>query len=228
VRRNQQYFISKNAERLEQEINLHVKVIAKPNATDYEMPCTSGTFDRRKLAFEGSSERSKRRKSKQLRQTAGLPELTHATKMSLRSTGKTDATKVFIEAFERAPTKALRITKAWTAHAKNIVVLYTLEEALSLFIEAHLTKSQYTTIRSQVKMKNCNIYPSYHIIKAAKEECYPPKDKILIQESLVELDLQVLLDKTASRIIMAQKNVIDIVLDDTSKEFVLISKWGCH
>jgi hypothetical protein len=41
------------------------------------------------------------------------------------------------------------------------------------------------------------------------------------------VDLQALLDKTAPRIIMAQKNVIDIVLDDTSKEFVLISKWGC-
>jgi hypothetical protein len=75
-------------------------------------------------------------------------------------------------------------------------------------------------------MKNCNIYPSYHVTKAAREECYPPKDKILIQESL-EVDLQALLDKTASRIIMAQKNVIHIVPDDTSKEFFLISKWGC-
>jgi hypothetical protein len=46
-------------------------------------------------------------------------------------------------------------------------------------------------------MKNCNIYTNYHVIKAAKEECYPPKDKILIQESLVEADLQAILDKTA-------------------------------
>jgi hypothetical protein len=53
-----------------------------------------------------------------------------------------------------------------------------------LFIEAHLTKK--LKIRSQAKMQNCNIYPSYHAIKAAKEECYPSKDKILIQESLVE------------------------------------------
>jgi hypothetical protein len=41
------------------------------------------------------------------------------------------------------------------------------------------------------------------------------------------VDLQALLDKTASRTIIPQKNGIDIVLDDTSKEFVLISKWGC-
>jgi len=48
-----------------------------------------------------------------------------------------------------------------------------------LFIEAHWAKSQYTKIRSQAKMKNCNIYPSYSVIKAAKE-CYPSKGTIFI------------------------------------------------
>jgi hypothetical protein len=89
--------VSKNAEWFEQEMNLHIKVIAKRNATDYEMPCTSGTRGRRKLAFEESSQRSKRRKSKELRQTVGFPELTHATKMSLRSAGKTDAATFSVE-----------------------------------------------------------------------------------------------------------------------------------
>jgi hypothetical protein len=103
-------------------------------------PCTSGIRGLRKLAFEESSERSKRRKPKELRQTAGFPELTHATKMRLRSAGKTDVAKLFSEALETTPTRALRIRKAWTAHAKNIVVPYTPEEALSLFIEAYLTK----------------------------------------------------------------------------------------
>jgi hypothetical protein len=64
----------------------------------YKMPCNSGIRSRRKLAFEDSSERSKRRKSKELQQTVRFPELTHATKMSLRSAGKTDATKLFSEA----------------------------------------------------------------------------------------------------------------------------------
>jgi len=34
------------------------------------------------------------------------------------------------------------------------------------------------------------------------------------------------MDKRASRIIKAQKNVIDFILNNISKEFVLISKWG--
>jgi hypothetical protein len=122
---------------------------------------------------------SKRRKSEKLRKTVGFPELTHSTKRNLRSSGKTDAAKIFSEALETTPARRLRIRKAWGAHAKNVLAPFT-PEALSLFIEAHLTKSLNTKIQSQTKIKNCSIYPSYRVIKAAKEECYPIKDKILI------------------------------------------------
>jgi hypothetical protein len=36
------------------------------------------------------------------------------------------------------------------------------------------------------------------------------------------------MDTTASRFIMAQKMPYTFFLDDISKEFVLISKWGCY
>jgi hypothetical protein len=49
------------------------------------------------------------------------------------------------------PTRALRIKKAGAAHANNVLVLYIPEEALSLFIEAYLTKRQYTNLRSPAK-----------------------------------------------------------------------------
>jgi hypothetical protein len=124
--------------------------------------------------------------------------------MNLRSSGKTDAAKLFSEALQTTPARGLRIRKAWGSHAKNILVPFT-PEALSLFTEAHLTNSLNTTIRSQTKLKNCSIYPSYHAIKASKEECYPSKDKILIYKSLVEVYLKAIVDKTAYRIIMAQK-----------------------
>jgi len=62
-----------------------IKGIAKPIETDYEMAITSDVSGRRKFAFEESS---RRRKLKELRKTAGLPELTHVNKMSLRSAGK--------------------------------------------------------------------------------------------------------------------------------------------
>jgi len=142
---------------LEQEINLHITGIAKPNETDYEIICTSDKSGRRKLAFEDGSERNKRRKSKDLRKTVGFPEITHATKMSLISAGEMDAAKLFSEALEATPTREIRIRKAWGAHTKNVLVLFTPEEALSLFIEANLTKCQYIKIRSQAKIKNLHL-----------------------------------------------------------------------
>jgi hypothetical protein len=74
--------------------------------------CTSDKSGRRKLAFKDSSERSKGRKSKELLKTVGFPELTHATKLNLRSAGKTDAAKLFSEALETTPTRGSRIRKA--------------------------------------------------------------------------------------------------------------------
>jgi hypothetical protein len=115
------------------------------------MQCTLGKTGSRKLAFEDSSERSKRRKSKELLKTVGFPELTHATKMSLRSAGKTDAAELFSEAIETIPSRELRIRKAYAAHAINVFVLYISEKVLSLFIEAHLTKSQYKKFKIKQK-----------------------------------------------------------------------------
>jgi len=51
---------------------------------------------------------------------------------------------------------------------------------------------------------------------------------IYTYKPLVEVYLQVLVDRIGSRIIMAQKNATDSVLDNISQEFFLISKWGCH
>jgi hypothetical protein len=100
--------------------------------------------------------------------------------MNLRSSGKTYAAKHFSEALETTPARWLRIRKAWGAHAKNVLAPFTPEALLSLFIEPHLSKSLNTKILSQTKIKNCSIYSSYHVIKAAKEECFPSKDIILI------------------------------------------------
>ena len=81
---------------------------------------------------------------------------------------KSVAAKLFTEALETNSLRDLRTRKAWVAHTKNVFVLFTPEEALSLFIEAHLTKIEHINFRIQAKMRNCNIYPSYHVIKACK------------------------------------------------------------
>jgi len=66
--------------------------------------------------------------------------------MSFLSVGKTDAAKLYNGTIETAPKGSLRIRKVWVVHTKNIFIPYASEEALSLFTEAHLTKSQYINI----------------------------------------------------------------------------------
>jgi hypothetical protein len=65
------------------------------------MPYTSGISGRRKLVFEEGSERNKCRKSKDLRKTVGLPELTNATNINGRSAVKTDTAKFCSGALEK-------------------------------------------------------------------------------------------------------------------------------
>ena len=108
--------------------------------------------------------------------------------MSLRSAGNTGAAKICSGALETAPTRALRLRKAWAARNN------TAGEVLSLFIEPHLTNSMYKNSRSN-KNKELHIYPVFLVIKAAKEECCPYKDTILFQEYLAEINLQAFLNK---------------------------------
>jgi hypothetical protein len=108
------------------------------------MSCTTATRGRPKLAFEDSSVKIKRRKSKELRKTVGFTKLAHANKMSLQTAGKTDAAGLFSETLETAQTTGLIIRKVWNVHAK------------------------YKNSK-KAKMKHCNIFSIYHVIKAAKE-----------------------------------------------------------
>ena len=98
------------------------------------MPCTSGKSGRRKLAFEDSSESCIRRKSKELRNTVGFPELSQASKMSLRSSGRTDIAKLHSDTSETTPTRALRIRKVEAAHAKKCIdTVYCRRSTVSVF-----------------------------------------------------------------------------------------------
>jgi len=62
-----------------------------------------------RLAFDDSSERSKSRKSEELRKTVRFPEMTHATKMNLPSSGKTDAAKLSGEALKTILARGLTL-----------------------------------------------------------------------------------------------------------------------
>lgn len=192
---------------------------------DINQPSTSRS-GRPKLSFEESSERSKRRKTKDLAGKHGRQQLTHAVQVSLKSAGEKDAAKLVKEALQTTPTRSSKIAEAWMKKQKTVVP-YTPDEALSLFVETKMTKSQYLKIRLGAKSRRVNIYPNYHKLRVAKEHCYPKAGSIIVTESSMEVELQALLDHTVSRIIKTQEEVMESLPPELISELVLVSKWGC-
>lgn len=97
-------------------------------------------------------------------------------------------------------------------------------EVISLIAEANLTKHQYQLIRSFCNNKIGNhFFPCYDNILKEKQKSYP--DQMSVSESEAEVELQSLLDHTASRILELQSDVTNN-LDESCKQLTLIGKWG--
>lgn len=98
-------------------------------------------------------------------------------------------------------------------------------EVISLLMETGMTKHQYLLIRNFVNSKVLfDLFPSYQCILSSKKARYP--DNISVDESYAEVDLQSLLDNTASSILELQADVVQTVTEDSTKNLLLIGKWG--
>ncbi|KAL4113959.1 hypothetical protein QTP88_017505 [Uroleucon formosanum] len=179
-------------------------------------------------SFHDSSDRSKRRKTEQLRTQYSPTMLSYAAQMSLRKSGNVDSAYVIKNITCTTPTRASKYKKSYK-DSKNKIKVISNDEALSLLIEAQLTKHQYNLVRTRAKKHGCNIYPAYHLLRYAKNECYPDKSCLQITESCAEVKLQALLDITTQRVLKSQGqgSIIDSVSDKYFEKLYLISKWGC-
>jgi len=147
--------------------------------------------------------------------------------MSLRESGNVAASNLLHEAAETTPKRAAKIPLVWkkekTARETKV---YSDEEAISLLVEAQLSKKQYITITLQAKTKGCNNYPSYNKFRAAKERCYP--DSIIVTEDECKVKLQQLLDHIAKCLLLAQQEAVTAAAPaEETSNLVLFSKWGC-
>jgi len=94
------------------------------------------------------------------------------------------------------------------------------EEALSMFVEAELSKDQYNMIRNKDKER----FPSYKKIQQAKRKCYPKNQYISITDSTVDIKQQGLLDHTILHLMQTQYKVIE--RQENVQKLCLITKWG--
>lgn len=173
--------------------------------------------------FLKSSERSKRRKTELLRSKAAPEALAYAAQMTLRASGKIDASKVIKDVTFTSPSRASKYRKSFTEKEKQCTNTISADGALSLLIDAQLSRHQYNIVRSHSK----STFPSYKVIQTAKKKCYPDTNSYKIEELKVEVSVQSLLDHTAQRIIESTLNDFDNYSSDQLSCVELISKWGC-
>lgn len=116
---------------------------------------------RHDLLFDECTEKTKAKKCKEIRENIPLPILAHATQMSLRAAGKTDASKIVKEIIS-SPTRAKKYRKSFQQVSPQQL---SAEKALSVLVEAKLTRHQYNVLRNAAP----EIFPSYTTVQEAKK-----------------------------------------------------------
>lgn len=175
-------------------------------------------------SFEESSDRTKRRRTSEIRENFSAEEIAYATQMSLRSSGAVDAAAV-IKDITTSPTRASKYRSAFKSSLTPQPIQMTGDEALVDIVVAKLTKQSYLDIRSSLRQKNFNAYPAYSKVVEAKSRCYP--SDIEVTEISAEVKLQALLNHTCDRLFMVQADMINALDSNIVKNMRLICKWGC-
>ncbi|KAL4712693.1 hypothetical protein ACJJTC_007990 [Scirpophaga incertulas] len=172
-------------------------------------------------SFEDSSERSKRRRTEDLR-SKDVVELTYATHMKLRHVGKVAASKV-VKDLSKSPQRAKKYVKAFKKSTERQDQPRQLSplQALSMFTEAELTKAQYERVRET----NPNFFPCYSVLQKVKKDTYPEIHRVT--ETCAEVLVQNLMDHTASRLIQHLGEAAEGLNEEEKRSLILISKWGC-
>ncbi|KAK4885401.1 hypothetical protein RN001_001672 [Aquatica leii] len=139
-------------------------------------------------------------------------ELSFATHVKLRSEGKADASNV-IRNLSKSPNRAKKYRKALIESQKEQIQQLTPVEALSMFVKAGLSRKHY---------------PCYTILQNAKKDCYPVQESYRITATCAEVNLQDVLNHTASRLLLSLTEVTQQNLNfsvQTAKLYVELYPW---
>lgn len=174
-------------------------------------------------SFEDASERSKRRKTKELRSNFEKDLIIHAAKVELGKSGKKDASNV-LKDITSSPTRATKYKKAFY-HLKSGKGQPSLTpmQALQMFVDADLTRGQYEIIRKT----NKKFFPCYSALQKAKKKCYPPQESCTVTSTSAEAQLQPLIDVTVRRLSEYLEEVLITLKEQERECLTIISKWGC-
>lgn len=175
-------------------------------------------------SFGDLSERSKRRKTEEMRSNFDQNLIVHAAQVELRKSGKRDASNVLKEIIT-SPTRATKYKKAYyrTKSSKDKICPLSVQEAMQMFIDADLTRDQYETIRRT----NKKFFPCYSLLQKEKKKCYPPPESCTVNSTGAEAELQPLVDLTVRRLSDYLEEVLTTLKVQECETLKLICKWGC-
>lgn len=186
----------------------------------FDMPEKHSKVGRPRKSFEDASERSKRRKTEELRLSGSPDKIIYAAQMELRAKGQRNASNILKEISEnqdRAHEYVKAVKSPNTAQSQKSP-----EEALKMFVKANLTVSQYEIIR-----ETTGNLPCYSVLQKYKNICYPPRESIHVSEDCAEVKLQAVIDHTAERLLKYLEEVLSTLKDNECNTLNMICKWGC-
>jgi hypothetical protein len=176
--------------------------------------------------FDTSTTRSKRRKVETLREKHSAVELLFAAATQFRADGENHMAKLLQMLYD-SPQTAVQVLNAYkNSNACISPTKLSPEKAVSVIIEADLSKAQYLLLRSVAKNHQADIFPSYETVLEAKNKAYPSPESVKVTGTSAEVKLQNLLDLNASRIVevLEAKGELDSL---QQSELEMSHKWGC-
>lgn len=171
--------------------------------------------------YEALSERSQRRQSYQLSKYHTVEELLGAAYHGSHKIYRHDVArniKQIREIYAGPPLKTL---------PKPIppIISFSPNEVVNWVIDSGITKRCYQDLRLTCKAKKANIFPSYNHIANAKIACYPKN--IHVNQSVAEIPLQSLLNHTAERVVILNKEEVGKMKPERGRlKLNLVLKWG--
>lgn len=208
--------------------NKHLDVFMKKNQSwldgTFEIPIeTIFPQGRPPKSFDELSERSKRRKTEQIRASVSDEVIVHAAQSVLQTTGHRTASKI-LKDITNSPRRASDYSKAYSKVTEsNDIPPLTPMEALKMYIEADFSRRQYEIVRAT----NPKHFPCYNLVLKAKQECYPPKESLRITATGAESNLQCLMTLTVTRLAKYLEDVLIRLNEQEKKSLMIICKWGC-
>lgn len=153
-----------------EDLRFAVTYYLQPSTSQLENKPAPGP-GRPKIEFDQASLKTKRRRVDDLIQSRSTDELAVAAQISNRLAGNRDVADV-IKCVTEIPHKASDIKKKISTPITQRCL--SSDEALAYYVDAKCSRHTYQQTRKWALKAGHNVYPSYHNVMKAKNNCYIP------------------------------------------------------